>query len=227
MSIRDERKQQSRQALLDATLTLSMSGRAFSSMSLREIARHVGLVPAAFYRHFSDMNQLGLELVDQTALHLKGVLHQLGHAYLYLPNTKIKISLDLFFQAVEHYPEPWIFLISERWGGSPLLRQAIDREISFLIDDLANELHQIETMQHLDRPQDLLVLSQMLIHLALDWAMGWIEIRRRFEPHLQAEQQARFKAQSLAQVQLLFHGIFHWNPADHHAVLLAPDMGQA
>ena len=75
MSIRDERKQQSRQALLDATLTLSMSGRAFSSMSLREIARHVGLVPAAFYRHFSDMNQLGLELVDQTALHLKGILH--------------------------------------------------------------------------------------------------------------------------------------------------------
>ena len=69
MSKRDERKQQSRQALLDAVLALSASGRAFSSMSLREIARHAGLVPAAFYRHFADLDQLGLELVDQAALH--------------------------------------------------------------------------------------------------------------------------------------------------------------
>lgn len=26
-------------------------------ISLREIARHVGLVPTAFYRHFQDMNE--------------------------------------------------------------------------------------------------------------------------------------------------------------------------
>ena len=56
MSIRDERKQQSRQALLDAALSLSTSGRSFSSISLREVAREVGLVPTAFYRHFQDMN---------------------------------------------------------------------------------------------------------------------------------------------------------------------------
>lgn len=37
MSIRDERKQQSRQALLDAALKLSTSGRSFSTISLREI----------------------------------------------------------------------------------------------------------------------------------------------------------------------------------------------
>ena len=135
MSIRDERKQQSRQALLDAALHLSTSGRSFSSISLREIARHVGLVPTAFYRHFQDMNELGLELVDQVALHLKGILHQLGQAYIYQPNTKTKISLDLFFQAVEHNPEPWVFLIAERWGGSEVIRHAIAREINFLIED--------------------------------------------------------------------------------------------
>ena len=135
MSLRDERKQQSRQALLDAALLLSTSGRAFSSMSLREMTRHAGLVPAAFYRHFANMDQLGLELIDQAALHLKGVLHQLGQAYLYQPNAKTKVSLDIFFQAVAHHPEPWIFLISERWGGSAALRLAIDREIQFLIDD--------------------------------------------------------------------------------------------
>jgi AcrR family transcriptional regulator len=67
----DERKQQSRQALLDAALQLSTAGRSFSSISLREVAREVGLVPTAFYRHFQDMDALGQELVDQVALHLK------------------------------------------------------------------------------------------------------------------------------------------------------------
>lgn len=36
------------------------------------------------------------------------------------------------------------FLISERWGGSAILRQAIAREIDFLIEDLANDLQRVE-----------------------------------------------------------------------------------
>ena len=82
MSIREERKQQSRQAIMEAVLQLCSAGRAFSSISLREISRQIGLVPTAFYRHFQDMDELGLDLVDQVALHIKGILYQLGQAYL-------------------------------------------------------------------------------------------------------------------------------------------------
>ena len=56
MSIREERKQQSRQALLNAALQLSTSGRSFARISLREVTRQVGLVPTAFYRHFDDLD---------------------------------------------------------------------------------------------------------------------------------------------------------------------------
>ena len=101
MSLREDRKQQSHQALLDATLAFSSQGRAFSTISLREVTNAVGLVPTAFYRHFQDMNQLGLELLDQVAIHIKGVLNQLGQAYLYQPNTRTYTGLELFFQAVE------------------------------------------------------------------------------------------------------------------------------
>ena len=41
MSIREERKQQSRQALLNAALQLSTSGRSFARISLREVTRQV------------------------------------------------------------------------------------------------------------------------------------------------------------------------------------------
>ncbi|WP_445660582.1 TetR family transcriptional regulator [Acinetobacter sp. F16] len=211
MSIRDERKQQSRQALLDAALALSTSGRSFSSISLREIARHVGLVPTAFYRHFQDMNELGLELVDQVALHLKGILHQLGQAYIYQPNTKAKISLDLFFQAVEHNPEPWVFMIAERWGGSEVIRQAIAREINFLIEDLANDLCKMETVQHIRNLQDLQVISNILINLSFTWAMSWMDINRHYQAEQRTEQQIQFKLQTITQVHVIFRGISNWD----------------
>lgn len=213
MSIRDERKQQSRQALLDAALALNTSGRSFSSISLREIARHVGLVPTAFYRHFQDMNELGLELVDQVALHLKGIFHQLGQAYIYQPDTETQISLDLFFQAVEHHPEPWVFMIAERWGGSEVIRQAIAREINFLIEDLANDLGQIEAMQHIGNTQDLQVFSNILINLSFTWAMTWMDISRKYQAEERLEQQKQFKLQTMTQVHLIFRGIYNWDPS--------------
>ncbi|MFH7765334.1 TetR family transcriptional regulator [Acinetobacter sp. BSP-28] len=217
MSIRDERKQQSRQALLDAALALSTSGRSFSSISLREIARHVGLVPTAFYRHFQDMNELGLELVDQVALHLKGILHQLGQAYIYQPNTKTKISLDLFFQAVEHHPEPWVFMIAERWGGSEVIRHAIAREINFLIEDLANDLCKMETVQHIRNVSDLQIISNILINLSFTWAMTWMDINREYQAQQRLEQQKQFKLQTITQVHLIFRGISNWDTSKETA----------
>ena len=109
MSLREERKQQSRQALLDATLALSSRGHAFSSISLREITHEVGLVPAAFYRHFQNMDQLGLELLDQVSIHLKGVLNQLGPADFSLDELSAKI--ELFFRQSMLIPKPGHFSV--------------------------------------------------------------------------------------------------------------------
>ena len=70
-SPRDGRKQRTRRALMDAALTLLEGERSFSSLSLREVAKVGGVVPAAFYRHFGSMEDLGLALIDDAfaALH--------------------------------------------------------------------------------------------------------------------------------------------------------------
>ncbi len=208
MSIRDERKQQSRQAILEAVLSLCASGRAFSSISLREAARTAGLVPAAFYRHFADMDQLGLELADQTALHLKGILHQMGQAYRYHPNTQVSICMSLFFQAVSHHPKPWVFVVAERWGGSAPLRQALDREIQCLTDDLANAVQSMKVASHLQQPSTLQALAGLLISQGLTWAMRWINAEGNDPQREQIKQQAQL------QLQLMFGGIAHWQAPD-------------
>lgn len=209
MSIRDERKQQSRQALLDAALSLSTSGRSFSSISLREVAREVGLVPTAFYRHFQDMDELGRELVDQVALYLKAVLHQLGHG-LARPNAKAETSTELFFEAIDRNPQQWIFMIAERWGGSAVVRQSIAREIECLNVDLANDLKKFEIVGNFQDIHDLKMLSSILINLCFTWAMSWISLSQQFEGLELELQKSQLKKQTITQIRLVFKGIHHW-----------------
>ena len=209
MSIRDERKQQSRQALLDAALTLSTSGRSFSSISLREVAREVGLVPTAFYRHFQDMDELGKELVDQVSLYLKHVLHQLGQGLAH-PEAKTKASMDVFFAAVEQNPQQWIFMIAERWGGSELVRRAIALEIDFLNSDLANDLKKFEIIKNFKQEDDLKILTNILINLSFTWAMSWISLARQYSGiELELQKMVLIK-QTVTQIRLIFKGIENW-----------------
>ncbi|WP_417651466.1 TetR family transcriptional regulator [Acinetobacter baumannii] len=210
MSIRDERKQQSRQALLDAALHLSTSGRSFSSISLREVAREVGLVPTAFYRHFQDMDELGKELVDQVALHLKSVLHQLGQSYLQHKSAKTQTSIELFVQAVNHSPKQWQFMIAERWGGSETVRAAIAREIEFLIEDLTTDPTKLENFKHIQNPQDLNVLSTILTNMSFTWAMTWLNLAKQYQGEQLKQQQTAFIENASTQVRLLFRGIANW-----------------
>ena len=52
---RGERKEATRRAIIDAALKL-LEERSFSGLSLREVTREAGIVPAAFYRHFDSMD---------------------------------------------------------------------------------------------------------------------------------------------------------------------------
>ncbi len=45
--------------------------RSFASLSLREVAREAGIAPTSFYRHFRDVDELGLTMVDESGLMLR------------------------------------------------------------------------------------------------------------------------------------------------------------
>ena len=210
MSIRDERKQQSRQALLDAALQLSTAERSFSNLSLREITREVGLVPTAFYRHFQDMDALGQELVDQVALHIKSLIQKLGRSYLQHNTASSEMSIKLFVKAVDHSPLEWQFMIAERWGGSVKIRQAIAAEIDDLVEGLANTLIKIPSFEHIQNVSDLKILSTILINMSFTWAMTWLNLVRIYEDDALLKQQELFIENASTQVRLIFRGISNW-----------------
>ena len=59
-----EQKASNSPSIFNAVLDLCMSGQGYSSVSLRQVTREVGVVLTAFYRHFDDMESLGKALVE-------------------------------------------------------------------------------------------------------------------------------------------------------------------
>jgi AcrR family transcriptional regulator len=209
MSLRDERKLQSRQALLDAALTLSTTGRSFSTISLREVAREAGLVPTAFYRHFQDMEELGGDLVDQVSISLHHLLRSLRDGYTLDAPSKTEVSIQRFFVTVDEFPLHWKFLIGERWGGSTAVRHAIGREVRFFMDDLAQDMHKLASFQALAL-DDLQIMAEILINLALSWAITWLNLPDHHDSQPLVKQQQQLVQRTTRQAQLLFRGISNW-----------------
>ncbi|AXI01715.1 TetR family transcriptional regulator [Aquirhabdus parva] len=215
MSLRDERKQQSRQALLDAALSLSSEGgRSFGTISLREVAREAGLVPTAFYRHFQDMDELGADLVD----YVSGTLHRLrmslrdGFALSSskpIKTSTTRDSIERFFQAIAKQPNYWAFLVRERWGASVVVRRAIDKEVRFFTVDMAEDLHKLPAFSLLER-EDLTIISEVLVNLAFTWAMTWITLPSSDEELSLEEQQEQLMQRATRQAQLLNRGVSNW-----------------
>jgi AcrR family transcriptional regulator len=150
VSVRVERKLHTRQALLDAALDLMGEGRGFGALSLREVARAARVVPAAFYRHFRDMDELGLTLVDETFLTLRRLMREARQAARSGHDMRAE-SVRVYVGFVREHRRVFEFVIRERHGGTPRVRAEIAREIRVIAQDLADDLANLPALTHLDR----------------------------------------------------------------------------
>src|SRR5690348_13084244 len=116
---REERKEATRRAIIAAALKL-LQDRSFSSLSLREVTREVGIVPAAFYRHFESMEALGLVLIDESFRRLRDMLRG-ARAGKLDPNRVIESSVDILIDGVNSDREHWRFIGRERSSGVTVL----------------------------------------------------------------------------------------------------------
>ncbi|WP_111895856.1 TetR/AcrR family transcriptional regulator [Acinetobacter sp. MB5] len=173
MSVRAERKLQSQQTILEQVLKLNYAGHCFNSISLRQLAQAVGMVPSAFYRFFPNKEQLAVELVDQTSLMIKSHLNQIAEHVQPKNKESLEQLLTLFCNQVQQKAAHWHFFIVERWGGDPPLREKISQEQIFLVDDLTQILSK-KYGEQLSQPQQLQALAELNIELHFAWIIKWL-----------------------------------------------------
>lgn len=137
--IRAQQKEKTRRQLIDAALGQLSAERSFSSLSLREVAKEAGLAPTSFYRHFSDMDELGLTLVDEAGLTLRQLMRQ-ARQRIENGGSVIKISVLTFMEFIENNGNIFRLLLRERSGTSPEFRAAVNREIRYFTLELSDYL---------------------------------------------------------------------------------------
>lgn len=154
---RGERKERTRQALLDGTLDLAAE-RGFAALSLREVARSAGIVPTAFYRHFASLDELGAALVDEGVRQLRLALRDLRRT----PDARLAETVRFVFTQIAGRDALYGFLIREQHGGSAALRRAISIEMQLLTRELVVDLSRLRALDSWS-PDDLELAADLIV----------------------------------------------------------------
>ena len=126
--VRAIQKEKTRRALVNAAFNQLSAEKSFSNLSLREVAREAGIAPPSFYRHFSDMDELGLEMVDEAGLILRQLMRQ-ARKRIDAGGSVISVSVDTFFEFITNSTNVFRLLLRESSGTSQAFRTAAAREI--------------------------------------------------------------------------------------------------
>ncbi|MGW4247657.1 TetR family transcriptional regulator [Nocardia sp. NPDC004722] len=195
---RVERKERTRAALLDGTLALA-ADRGFAALSLREIARSAGIVPTAFYRHFTSLDELGTTLVEAGVRQLRLALREMRRT----PNSTLAQTVRFVFEQVDGNRDLWGFLIRERHGGSAALRGAISVEMQLIERELVVDLSRVRALDSWS-PDDLELAADLIVSTVAD----------RIADYLMAEsrESTRTVERAVLQVRLIALGMGAWRP---------------
>ncbi len=139
MGIRAQQKEKTRRSLVNAAFSQLSADRSFSNLSLREVAREAGVAPTSFYRHFKDMDELGLTMVDEGGLLLRQLMRR-ARQRIAKDRSMIRTSVETFMEFIESSPNVFRLLLRERSGTSHAFRAAVAREIRHFSAELTEYL---------------------------------------------------------------------------------------
>jgi len=200
---RIERKERTRQRLIEAALTLIGQGRGYTSLSLREITREAGVVPAAFYRHFRDLDELGLALVELAGVTLRRLLREARRDGIPLTDM-LRGSVRIYMRFVEERSLVFRFVASERGGGSQVIRNAIRVEESHFASEMAQDMRTLGLLPGLSS-STLQMICGLVVTTMLNAASDILDV-----PKGQAMQEQEQVENFVRQLRVIFLGASRW-----------------
>ncbi len=195
---------ETREKLMNAALALVGKGRHFASLGIREVTRQAGVVPTSFYRHFRNMDDLGLQLVDELGLVLRRMMRE-ARANVMQADKLIDESVGIFITHAQNNRSFFMFMAQGLAGESRAIQEGIRSEMRYFASELANDLRRLKLADHLsdadlDMTCDLVVRS---VAFSLTDILG-ISHEDEYQEEQVRKRTGRF-------LQLIFVGAAHWN----------------
>ncbi|MCG9491602.1 HTH-type transcriptional repressor FabR [Acinetobacter pittii] len=156
-----------KEELFQAALNLIGPQKSIASLSLREVAREAGIAPNSFYRHFKDIDELAISLIDRAGIVLRKIIRQ-ARLRASLQESIIRSSIDIFLQQLDADEGNLSLLLRESFTGSASYKAAVDRQLNFFQQELQEDLIRLERLNnnHLYHP-DLVAkaITQLVFHM--------------------------------------------------------------
>ncbi|MCX7034426.1 MAG: HTH-type transcriptional repressor FabR [Arenimonas sp.] len=200
---RTEQKERTRLRLVEAALSLIGQGRPFSALGLREVTREAGVVPAAFYRHFRDLDELGLALVEMGGVTLRRLLREARRDGI-PPTDMLRGSVLIYKRFVEGRPLVFRFIAGERGGGSRVIREAIRTEESHFASEMAQDLRALGTLPDLSSAS-LQMICGLVVTTMLNAASDILDL-----PGGQPKREKELVDNFVRQLRVIFLGAARW-----------------
>ena len=176
-----EQKEKTSAALIEAAIQLCAE-EGYASLSLRSVARKAGIAPTSFYRHFREIDELGVAVVDQAKTVLEECMSQARQKMLAYSITKRLQSeqSEQILQSIECIVRPFVetfieyfqqnshllcLFFQEYTGSSEAMRRAIEQGINSMAKFLGEDLTRV-SKQFPDGFGEISLIAESMITIA-------------------------------------------------------------
>lgn len=136
-----------KEELFQAALNLIGPQKSIASLSLREVAREAGIAPNSFYRHFKDIDELAIKLIDRAGVVLRHILHE-ARLKASKQNSIIRSSVEVFIEQLNADTGNLSLLLREGYTGSISYKLAVERQLNFFQQELKEDLILLEKLNN-------------------------------------------------------------------------------
>ena len=133
----------SREELIAAAFSLLGPDRSVSTLSLREVARAAGIAPNSFYRHFRDIDELAIAVIEQAGSSLRRLLNE-ARQRASTERSVVRSSLEVFLEQLNAETGYLDLLLREGKIGSAAFKATVERQLVYFEDELQTDLVRLE-----------------------------------------------------------------------------------
>ena len=193
----------SKEELFQAALHLIGPQKSIAALSLREVAREAGIAPNSFYRHFKDIDELAIELIDRAGLVLRQILHK-ARIQAAQNNSVIRSSVEVFIEQLDADEGNLSLLLREGYTGSVSYKNAVDRQLIYFQQELQDDLIRLEKINNSKLLHPDLV-AKAITQLVFNMGAKVIDL-----PNQERKEVAE---QTMIMIRMLLEGSRHLNEA--------------
>lgn len=192
-----------KEELFQAALNLIGPQKSIASLSLREVAREAGIAPNSFYRHFKDIDELAIELIDRSGLVLRQILHE-ARLKASRQQSIIRSSVEVFIEQLNADEGNLSLLLREGYTGSTSYKQAVERQLNFFQQELKEDLITLERLNHskLSHPE---IVAKGITQLVFNMGAKVID--------LPADERKEVAEQTMIMIRMILEGARHIDEA--------------